>query len=67
MNTAPSHRGVEYSLTYNGGGVWMWTLHPSPQSNLPIPFTSGELKGTRSEAIRAAEAAIDALLAEKPK
>jgi hypothetical protein len=58
-----SHKGIPFSVG-GGGKNWNWKLHP-PKANKPVEVrqvTAGTA-ASRSEAILAAETAIDAMSA----
>jgi hypothetical protein len=58
------HRGIGYSVSDEGDGVWMWRLHPPirPEDAMVFrPIHTGQVIGTREDAAKAAELAIDVL------
>lgn len=63
MNGSTEHRGVGYSITDLGNGNWRWKLHPKKKAQGAMvevtPITSGEISGTRDEAVAAAKRAIE--------
>jgi hypothetical protein len=62
MKIPKPHRGVAYSVADNRNGTWRWKLHPKLVPYTSTPLISGEVPGTQSDAITAAEAAIDKFL-----
>ena len=56
------YRGVGYSINALGDGQWRWKLHSpknGPGWNEAAPVESGDIVGTRDDAIAAAKNAID--------
>jgi hypothetical protein len=67
MTTTTEYRGIEYSIANNDDGVWRWIIYPKKSRRLEIrAVTPRPTYATRDDAVRAATAAIDALLDEKP-
>jgi hypothetical protein len=65
MEGSTVHRGIGYSISDLGDGKWRWKLHPKkePGRSEMTSIISGDIVGTRDEAIEAAKKAIDAQLA----
>jgi hypothetical protein len=62
MKTPAPYRGIEYAVSDNGDGTWVWKLHPKVTPGVAGEIKSGTVPGTQADAIAAAEAAIDAML-----
>ena len=57
------YRGIEYSVVDMGNVRWRWRIHPTKESDVFRTFTAGEVFGVQRDALAAAEAAIDRMLA----
>lgn len=63
MSDEQDHRGIRYrvrALSLGRGAMrrWKWEVEP-PVSVVGLKIESGELKGNREDAVRAAKLAID--------
>ncbi|MEJ1967071.1 MAG: hypothetical protein WDN03_00325 [Rhizomicrobium sp.] len=56
--SADHHRGVRYSVTEPVRGRWKWEIHP-PEAVKGLRPLSGEVDGSRHDAIEAAKRQIE--------
>jgi hypothetical protein len=69
MKGSTEHRGIAYSISGHGNGLWRWKLHPKiapGKAGALSPISAGQISGTRAECVAAAEKAIDKLLDGAP-
>jgi hypothetical protein len=60
MTPRAKYRGVEFAVRARGASNWEWAYYQAGET------VKGEVRGTRSEAVKAREKAIDAFLAKNP-
>lgn len=59
MNQGKTHRGIAYSIRRMSAQRWRWQIEP-PECIKGLYTESGEIEGVRTDAITAAQKAIDA-------
>ena len=58
MSATEYHRGIKFYVVAAGVGWWQWVIHP-PESVKEFKTKSGQLHGTRANAIEAAKREIE--------
>jgi len=60
MDSSSTHRGCRFTISeLDDKANWRWTLHPQNQADAEKMTLYGEVSGTREDAIKAAQAAIE--------